>query len=385
VPSFSYTFSEKLSSTAFSVVNLNDNSAASGLVMDYFDVHHADSAYDSDYGKFLTTADFEGNMGLARAYGQWHHAFGKKLNGYAGVHTQYFTQNNEVSVEPRIALTWMPHTSGTFSLGYGLHSQVQPKSVYITQSYDSITDSYYTSNKELGLTKSHHLVLGYNRMLGKQFRVKAETYYQHIYNVPVSDEFPEYSLVNAGDFFAIGAADSMENKGTGYNYGLELTVEKFLDKGYYILFTSSLFDSKYKAADGIERNTAFNGNYVFNLLGGYERRIGKKTYLTADLKVVWAGGRRYIPIDLEESAEEGFGVFDWSRAYEDKFDDYFRTDLRLGVKLNGKKYSQEWALDLQNLTGYQAIFMELYDAEKGEVYQIYQQGFYPMILWRIHF
>jgi len=177
----------------------------------------------------------------------------------------------------------------------------------------------------------------------------------------------------------------MKNEGTGYNYGLELTLEKFLGRGYYMLFTSSLFDSKYEGADGIERNTAFNGNYVFNLLGGYERKLGKKTFLTIDLKVAWAGGRRYIPIDLESSKEEGYGVFDWSRAYEDKFDDYFRTDLRIGIKLNGKKYSQEWAVDLQNITGYQSIFMELYDAEEEELYKIYQQGFYPMILWRIRF
>ena len=356
-----------------------------GLVADYFFVHHIDSSYSTDYRKFLTTADFEGNMGLARVYAQWHHTFGERVNGYGGVNLQYFTRNDEISVEPRATLTWQPGIRGTFSLGYGLHSQIQPKSVYIYQTYDSITDTYFTTNEELGYTKSHHVVLGYNHMLGKNFRIKAETYYQYLFNVPVSDAFPEYSLINAGDYFSIGVADSMENKGTGYNYGLELTVEKFLSKGYYILFTSSLFNSKYKAADGIERNTAFNGNYVFNLLGGYERRIGRKTYLTADLKLVWAGGRRYIPIDLEKSVEEGSHVYDWSRAYEDKYGDYFRTDLRIGVKLNARAYSQEFAIDFQNLTGYKSIFMEVYDAEKEEVYQIYQQGFYPMVLYRIHF
>jgi len=356
-----------------------------GLVADYFYVYHLDSANSIDEGRFITTADFEGNMGMLRAYAQWHHNFGKGINAFAGIHSQYFSQNDEISVEPRLALTWKPGPRATLSLGYGLHSQVQPKSVYIYQSYDEITDGYYKTNLHLGYSKSHHLILGYNQMLGNKLRLKAESYYQYLFNIPVSDDFPEYSLINAGDYFAVGAADSMKNEGTGYNYGLELTLEKFLGRGYYMLFTSSLFDSKYEGADGIERNTAFNGNYVFNLLGGYERKLGKKTFLTIDLKVAWAGGRRYIPIDLESSKEEGYGVFDWSRAYEDKFDDYFRTDLRIGIKLNGKKYSQEWAVDLQNITGYQSIFMELYDAEEEELYKIYQQGFYPMILWRIRF
>ena len=239
--------------------------------------------------------------------------------------------------------------------------------------------------KKLGLTKSHHLVLGYNHIFSKDFRIKVETYYQYLFDIPVSNSFGEFSLVNAGDFFAIASEDSLVNKGTGYNYGVELTMEKFLSKGYYFLFTTSLFDSKYKGGDMITRNTAFNGNYVLNLLAGYERKIGKKTYLTIDIKGVLAGGRRYVPIDVDASLEEGEEVRDWSRAYEGKYDDYFRTDLRLGLKINKKRFNHEWAIDLQNLTGYQSIFMEGIDVNTGEIYQVYQQGFIPMFLYRIQF
>ncbi len=356
-----------------------------GLVADYYHVRTTDSIYNFDYEKFITTADFIGNMNLLRAYTQWHHAFSNQVNGYAGFHLQYFTQNNEVSYEPRISMTWQPGTRGTISLGYGLHSQIQPKSVYSYQSYNEASDSYYTTNEKVGYTKSHHLVLGYNHMISKNFRFKAESYYQYLFNVPVSHTFEEFSMVNSGGFFAISNVDSLVNTGTAYNYGVELTLEKFLGKGYYILFTSSLFDSRYKGADEVLRNTAFNGNYVFNLLGGYERRLGKKTYLTIDLKGVLAGGRRFVPIDLEESQKQGEDIRDWSRAYEDQFDDYFRTDMRIGIKINSKRYSQEFAVDLQNLTAYQSVFMEVYDADEGEVYQIYQQGFYPMFLYRIQF
>ena len=212
-----------------------------------------------------------------------------------------------------------------------------------------------------------------------------ETYYQHLYKVPVKESFPEFSLINAGDFFGLPMEDSLENNGTGQNYGMELTVEKFLSKGYYVLFTASLFDSKYKGADGKIRNTAFNGNYVFNLLGGYERKLGGNLRLTLDLKTVWAGGRRYVPIDLAASIRTHDEVRDWSRAYEDRYDDYFRTDFRIGIKLNGKRASQEWAIDLQNLTGFQSIFMEGYDVHKEEIYTVYQQGFIPMFLYRIQF
>lgn len=356
-----------------------------GMVADLFSIQHLDSALDFDLRHFVTTADYEGNMGLFRAYGQWHRSFGNKLNVYTGIHMQYFGQTGEISAEPRLSVKWQPGSKGTFSLGYGLHSQIQPKSVYLYQSYDQRTGSYEITNSRIGSTKSHHAVLGYDHLFTSNFRIKAETYFQYLYNVPVSLTFPEFSMVNSGDFFAIANVDSLENSGMGHNYGVELTIEKFLGRGYYVLFTTSLFDSKYKGADGIERNTAFNGRYVFNLLGGYERRLGKKTYLTMDLKGVLAGGRRFVPIDIEESIAQGQDVRDWSRAYEAQHDDYFRTDLRIGIKLNSKRYSQEFAVDLQNLTGYQSIFMEVYDADKEEVYKIYQQGFYPMFLYRIQF
>ena len=228
-------------------------------------------------------------------------------------------------------------------------------------------------------------MLGYDYLINKNFRMKAETYYQYLYHIPVAASSPEFSLINAGDFFGIPLEDSLVNKGTGQNYGLELTVEKFLSNGYYFLFTASVFDSKYKGYDGIQRNTAFNGNYVFNLLGGYERNIGTKTMITVDLKTVWAGGRRYVPVNVEESIQSGSEVRDWNRAYDFKYDDYFRTDLRIGLKRNGKRVCQEWGLDLQNITGFRSVFMEGFDAQAGETYTVYQQGFAPMFLYRIQF
>ncbi len=356
-----------------------------GLIFDRFDIRYADSINLPEYDGFITTNDISGQMHLVRAYGQWHHSFSNHLSGYAGIHLQHFGLNGETSYEPRLALTWKPGTRGTFSLGYGLHSQIQPKSVYFYQTYDEDTDSYHTTNEDLGYTRSHHLVLGYNHALSQDFRIKAETYYQYLFSVPVSESFGEFSLINAGDFFAINNVENLINEGTGENYGVELTVEKFLSKGYYFLFTASLFDSNYTGGDGITRNTAFNGNYVFNLLGGYERKLGKKTYLTVDLKGVLAGGRRYVPIDAKASMEEGMEIRDWSRAFEDRYNDYFRTDLRLGLKINYRRFSQEWAIDFQNLTGYRSLFMEGIDLDTGEIYEVYQQGFYPMFLYRIQF
>jgi hypothetical protein len=361
------------------------NNYGFGLVLDNFNIDYIDSLNHPDYGEFITRADVSGQMAMARVYGQFQHRIGEDWTTYAGLHLQYFGLNDEIALEPRLGARYKLNNRNTFNLGFGLHSQIQPKVIYFAQTWDSISRTYHRTNEDMAYTRSAHFVLGYDHLFNHDFRIRMETYYQHLYNVPVKESFPEFSMVNAGDFFGLPMEDSLENKGTGQNYGIELTVEKFLSKGYYFLFTASLFDSKYRGADGKIRNTAFNGNYVFNLLGGYERKLGKNLRLTLDLKTVWAGGRRYVPIDLEASIRAGEEVRDWSRAYEDRHNDYFRTDFRVGVRLNGKRASQEWAIDLQNLTGFQSIFMQGYDIHKEEIYTVYQQGFIPMFLYRIHF
>ncbi|MBK9734752.1 MAG: hypothetical protein IPO92_07230 [Saprospiraceae bacterium] len=70
-----------------------------------------------------------------------------------------------------------------------------------------------------------------------------------------------------------------------------MTLEKFFSKSYYGLITASVFQSKYKGSDGIERNTAFNNEYVLNILGGKEWKVGKNTAITTDFKFTHAGGR----------------------------------------------------------------------------------------------
>jgi len=374
--SFSTQLRKKFSAT--------DNASA-GLIIDNYSIIYADSIFDEDYNRFITYTDIDGKMMLYRVYAQWQHKSGERLTSYIGLHLQYSGMNRELAAEPRLGLSFKTSEKGSLNAGFGLHSQLQPKGVYFFREYDPESTSYSKTNGNLGFSRSAHLVTGYQHQFNKNFRIKAESYYQHLYKIPVKESFPEFSLINSGDQFGTALADSLVNNGAGKNYGVEITIEKFLDKGWYILFTSSLFNSKYTGWDGKWRNTAFNGNYVFNLLAGYEHKLGERTMLTADLKTVWAGGKRYIPIDLQATREQHMDVRDYSRAYNEKYNDYFRTDLRIGIKINRNKFNHEWGIDLQNITGYRSIFMEGYDGNKDELYYVYQQGFMPMFLYRIQF
>jgi len=92
---------------------------------------------------------------------------------------------------------------------------------------------------------------------------------------------------------------TLVSKGSGRNIGVDITFERFLHKGFYYLFTGSVFDSRYTAAEGIERSTRFSKNYVFNIIGGKEWVVGRdnNNILGANIRLNYLGGNRKESLD----------------------------------------------------------------------------------------
>ena len=331
--------------------------------------------------------DYNSSTNLAQAFAHFKYSLTEKLNLNAGVHAQQFFLNNSTAIEPRLGLTYLVTNKSSFNFGYGLHSQMQPINVYFLQSTDANGTTVY-NNKNLDFTKSHHVVLGYNIQPFNDWRIKSEVYYQSIYNVPVTSFSSSYSMLNTGSTFKTDLQDSLVNSGTGENYGMELTLEKFFSKGYYGLFTSSIYSSKYVGSDGIERNSAFNGKYVFNILAGKEWKVGaqKRNKFSADIKFTNAGGRAYTPIDLTASNATGREQLS-TDAYSSYYDNYYRLDVKVGFVLNSskRKLSQSFSLDLQNVTDHDNVFSMSYDNRRQSLNTTYQLGFFPNVIYKLQF
>ncbi|MFY8020118.1 MAG: TonB-dependent receptor, partial [Bacteroidia bacterium] len=167
--------------------------------------------------------------------------------------------------------------------------------------------------------------------------------------------------------------------------GVEFTVEKYFSEGYYYLGTLSLYESKYKASDNKWRNTAFNGNFVLNVLAGKEWKIGKNNMLSASGKITYAGGKRFVPIDEVASLKNGYEVQIEDRSYENRLKDFFRADIRIAYKTNSKRVTQEYGLDIQNITNRKNIFTQQYNPQTGKVEDLYQIGLFPVPFYRIYF
>lgn len=338
-------------------------------------------------GTFKVNIDQKGNYNLLKSYIQVQHKFNDFVVGYSGLHFLLFTFNNKYSVEPRLGLKWSINPCQSLNFGFGLHSQLAPRMFYIVESESSPGD-LDPLNQKLGFSKSIHFILGYNWLITDNLRLKSEVYFQHLYNIPVKKGNPVYSILNFGDTFfdSLPIIDSLINTGTGKNYGIELTLEKFLDKGYYVLLTTSLYESKYRGYDGIERNTAFNGNFILNVLAGKEFRVGKSNFFSFNLKTTYAGSLRYIPFEIEQVSPNYFvRNYNWDKAYQNRRNDYFRLNGRFGYKLIREKFLLEVAVDFMNITNHKDIFMEYFNSATGVVEYSDQFPFLPIGVLRIQF
>lgn len=333
--------------------------------------------------------DFNDFTQLYQGYAHGKYNINDKLTLNLGLHGQFLALNNSASIEPRIGAKYQLNPKNTISLGYGLHSQMQPTDVYFYRSLQS-DGSYDQSNKNLDFTKSHHFVLGYDVLPVKDWRIKSEIYYQMLYNIPVTNNPSSFSMLNAGASFNPNEQGNLTNTGTGTNYGVELTIEKFFSKGYYGLLTGTLYESKYKGSDKIERNTAFNGKFVYNVLVGKEFKFGKskKNALSLDAKLTQAGGRYYTPVDLAASQMARQQILKGDDyAYSLRNTDFFRLDIKTGVTFNSskRKISQSIFFDVQNITNNKNVFAQRYNPVTNSINTAYQIGLFPNFIYKIQF
>lgn len=364
------------------------NTIMAGVISNLYDVKFTDSL--SLANQFHPIDNGKGLSDLLEAYATWQHKFGDQLLLNAGVHSQFFSLSKSIAVEPRIGLKYQLTPTQSLSLGYGLHSELQPLPTYYNIDTGAASNGKPT-NLNMGFTRSNHVVLGYDLSFLKSFHFKTEIYFQYLDKVPVDPFSSSFSMLNAGSDFSTPLNTNLVNKGVGRNYGLEVTMEKFFNKGYYFLVTASLFESQYKGSDDIWRNTAFNGKYVVNGLGGYEYKFGgkkskvKRNTIAADAKLTVAGGRYYTPIDAAKSAAEGQEVLQNNIAFSQQYPVYFRFDIKLSYRISVGRTTSEFSIDIQNVTNRKNVFIQTYDLRTNTLVYQYQQGIFTLPQYRLLF
>ncbi|MCT4614333.1 MAG: TonB-dependent receptor [Marinifilaceae bacterium] len=329
------------------------------------------------------SVDDNGDSFLMKAYVNWKHRFSEKFSLVAGSHSSYFKQTDEFVVEPRLGLNYMFSSKNSLSLAFGLHSKLASLSTYNVKLDNE--KAAYLPNKNLKSTKAEHYVLSYSRKLTANINLKLETYLQKLYDIPVENDIN--SRITLLDLMEGVAEYDFVNKGTGKNYGLELSLERFFVDNYYFLFTASLYESKFKALDKVERDSRYNANYIFNFLWGKEFKLGdsNQNIFSINSKLLYAGGQYYTPVNLEESLKYGKEIVDEDNLFNKQADDVFSLNLSMSYIINKKNKRHELKLEVKNITNNKAKLKERYDEVRRKIDISEQLPILPSIYYVMYF
>ena len=309
---------------------------------------------------------------LLQPYAQWKVLIDDRWSAYTAVRYVYLTYNETGAVEPRVGVEFAATSNSSFKLSYNLVSQLQA------------TTTYVADNKDLELTKAHHLDLAYTYLSEKGFRFSSNAYYQKLFDVPVEGTASAYSILNSIEVYP---SAGLISKGTGSNYGLEVLAEKsFFDKSYFIV-GGSYYKSLYEGSDHVERSTRFDGSYTINATYGREwTKMKKESQRSFGVsgRALFLGGLREMRI-VPDQLSPGTVYSDNVAVFENKLKDYFRFDLRLNWRKNKKNYTRTIAIDIQNLLNTQNEAYHYYDHVKRGINTQYQLGTIPVLVYRIDF
>lgn len=357
--------------------------ASNLLKVGAFITHQSDAIYSSSNDR---SALGEGKGIVFQPFINWQFTPIPKLTANIGLHYLNYTVSKSQSVEPRLSLGYQISSNQSLSFAYGLHSQLQLPQVYFA--YNSLFKN--NPNALLDFTKAHHYVLSHQYYFKRGSYLKTELYYQQIFNVPVITLSPTFTQKVDPGFSTLNLVEDfinepLQNKGTGQNYGIEITYQQYLTNGFYALINGTYYNSTYVGGDGIKRNTRYNGKHIFNLTTGKEWEYSKNRMLGASIRLIWLGGFYETPIDEKASQQAGMAVYKVTEAFTIKQPDYFRPDFRIYLKKSKQRYSRTLALDMQNVAGYKNTAYSYYDVLQKKIVKQYQLGLIPILSYRWEF
>ena len=308
------------------------------------------------------------NTGLANIF--WSNLWKptEKLSINLGVAANYFLLSKDFSVEPRASVKWEPGKRHSIALGYGLHSMIEKLDAYFFRNPDGTL-----ANKDLGLSKAHHLLATYIFRFTDNLNLRFNTYYQYGFDTPVGINGSTFCTVNRLFNYI---EEPLVNEGNTRNYGADITLEHYMSKGFYGQVNGSLFKSEYRGQDKVWRNQLYDRGYMVKVLGGKEWMLGKKNQNVFNVSVKYSlqGGLRHTPIDVDAMrANVAAGIIDDEPIYIDdkamslQFDPSSVLDITVSYKINCKKVSHTIAFEGVNILQNETPYAERFDFTTGQL------------------
>lgn len=332
-------------------------------------------------------AEGQGSTQTLQPYALMSYDLNEKLKLTAGLHLLYLTLNQTAALDPRASLKYQFKENQTISFAYGLHSQNIAIAAMFLQDTMWVNQQpvLYHPNTNLKLLRAHHLIASYSFYTKNRIRFQVEGYGQYLFNIPIrNDATSAYWMLNGrGEI----PRYPVVSKGTGWNYGLDFTVEKQFSNQFYFLVNASLYRSTYQTLQKITYSTANDSRYNTSATIGREFVFKKGGALQIGGRVLYWGGFRLTPPDTEQSIAAGKYVPDEKHPYSIQGPNYLRLDLRTLYRFNINQHiAGQVSLDIQNISNRHNINdIDFNLATNKLVYQSTTSGLVPIFSFQVDF
>ena len=301
------------------------------------------------------------------AYIQYSDVFFNRLSYSIGGRVDYFGGiKNGFVASPRFAASYKIDEITSLSFSSGIYTQF-PSYIWLTA---------VKSNENLKPVKVNQYILGIERLLNYDLRVKLEAYYKDYKDYPASELRPYLVLANTGVGFA-GANDNFStfgleplvSKGVGNVKGFELSMQKKSSENpYYGILSLTYSESEFTALDGVSRPSAYDQKWIFNLSTGY---IFNEKW-EASLRFRFATGNPYTPYNLDGSQSV-------SNYLSERFKPLHSLDLRVDRKWNFDSWKLTAYIDVQNVYNNKYSNSISYNYRENKVKEGSSLGIFPTI------
>jgi hypothetical protein len=331
-------------------------------------------------GPIANFVDTDGGSVMASLFTQSVFQLSRRFQTEVGVNGQYFAWNKKWTIEPRVSLRWQAAPKHAIAVAAGLHSRRERLDYYFVS--NAATGGEMV-NKNLDVAKAAHLTMSWDWSITRDLHLRVEPYFQHLYDVPV---FPgtARSIINQTDFWM---AEALVNGGKGRNYGVDITLERYLKNGLYWMVTGSIFDSHYTGDDDVWRNTIYNRRYLANVLGGKEWMLGagRRHILGVSLRFNFMGGAWYTPIDEQASLAIKDPVEDERHMMERRWPAIFTAHATVGWQINRQHVTHEIGVKMLNLNGSKDYYGFQYNRLHNRMDEVTGTWMIPNIFYKISF
>ena len=289
--------------------------------------------------------------------------FGERLSLTGGIRTDMnsftTTGNNPLNaLSPRVAASFAINEKWNMNASVGRYAKLP---VYTVLGFKQDGNSV---NRNSDYILCDHFVYGFEFLPKNSLRITAEGFYKQYSNYPVSFN-TGVSLANQGSVYGAIGNEQVTSTGQGRAYGFELFLQQKFTKSYFLTASYTFFKSEFTGSTDTYAPSAWDNRHLVSIIFGKKFKNGYEL----GVKYRLAGGAPYTPYDMTSSQLNyvtlGTGSFDYTQLNSQRLPVFNQLDIRIDKKINFKKSSLDFFLDIQNVTNAKSYTQDLYSFQRN--------------------